>query len=41
MSLVLKLFDTDLLKFDVIENLADPVVSISWINEDKINSFPL
>ena len=33
MSYTLKLFDTELLKFDVIENLADPVVHILWLDD--------
>ena len=37
----LKLFDEDLLKFNVLENLADPVVEITWINENRINMLPI
>lgn len=32
MGYVLRIFDTELLKFDVIENIANPVVGITWIN---------
>lgn len=38
---LLKLFDEELLKFEVIENLADPVVKIIWKNEEKIQLMPL
>lgn len=38
---ILKLFDEDLLKFEVIENLADPVVKILWINEKQMNMLPI
>ncbi len=41
MSYTLKLFDMDLLRFTVLENLADPVVSIEWINEEKRELLPL
>ena len=41
MSYLLKLFDTELLKFKVVENLADPVVKIEWINEEKRQLLPL
>lgn len=41
MSYALKLFDTELLKFDVIENLADPVVHILWLDESKKELLPL
>lgn len=41
MEYILKLFDTELLKFKLIENLADPVLSITWINEGKKNLLPL
>ncbi len=37
----LKLFDTALLDFEVLENLADPVVSIHWMNESKKHLLPL
>ena len=37
----LKLFDTDLLRFKVVENLADPVVQIDWVNEEKRHLLPL
>ena len=38
---ILKLFDEDLSKFEVIENLADPVVKILWINEKQMNMLPI
>lgn len=41
MEYVLKLFDLDLLKFKIIENLSDPVLQITWINESKENLLPL
>ena len=41
MSYALKLYDTELLKFDVIENLADPVVHILWLDESKKELLPL
>ena len=41
MGYILKLFDTDLLKFDVIENLADPVLKITWMDESRKALFPL
>ena len=41
MEFILKLFDTDLLKFKLIENLSDPVLQITWINENKKNLLPL
>ena len=41
MSYALKLFGTELLKFDVIENLADPVVHILWLDESKKELLPL
>jgi len=41
MTYMLKLFDTDLIRFEVIENLADPVVKIDWINEDHRQLLPL
>lgn len=41
MSYLLKLFDTELLKFKVLENLSDPVVEIEWINEEKRQLLPL
>lgn len=37
----LKLYDTDLIKFNIVENLADPVVEIQWINEGKLSLLPL
>jgi len=41
MIYTLKLFDLSLLAFEVVENLADPVVRITWINEDKKQLLPL
>ncbi len=41
MEYILKLFDTSLLGFEVIENLADPVVRITWINEAYRELLPL
>lgn len=38
---ILKHFDDDLLKFEVLENLADPAVRIIWENEEKRKMFPL
>lgn len=38
---ILKLFDEELLKFEVVENLADPVVKIAWKNEEKNHLMPL
>ncbi len=37
----LKLFDTPILKYNILENLADPVIEITWINESKKNLLPL
>lgn len=36
----LKLYDNELLKFNIVENLADPVVEIQWIDKDKIDLLP-
>lgn len=41
MGYILKLFDNDLIRFEVLENLADPVVRISWINEENKALLPL
>ena len=41
MVYTLKLFDTNLLSFEVLENLADPVIRITWINEENKNLLPL
>lgn len=41
MVYTLKLFDTALLSFEVIENLADPVIRITWINEAERHLLPL
>ena len=40
MTYTLKLFDTDLLSFEVIENLADPVVQIVSMNDSKKHLLP-
>lgn len=41
MEYILKLFDTNLLKFKIIENLSDPVLQITWINEKKKQLLPI
>ncbi len=41
MEYVLKLFDTELIKFKIIENLSDPVLQITWINEKNKDFLPL
>ena len=41
MEYILKLFDVELMKFKIIENLADPVLQITWINEKKKHLLPL
>ena len=41
MEHILKLFDVDLIKFKIIENLSDPVLQITWINEKKKHLLPL
>jgi len=41
MEYILKLFDVELMKFRIIENLADPVLQITWINEKKKKLLPL
>lgn len=38
---VLKLFDEELLKFEVVENISNPVVRIEWINKDAESLLPL
>ena len=40
MSYFLKLFDDNLIEFEVVENLASPVIEILWINEDKKSLLP-
>ena len=40
MLYTLKLFDTNLLQFRVVENLAAPVVSITWVNEEQKHLLP-
>ena len=40
MEYFLKLFNTNLLKFKIIENLSDPVLQITWINEGKKHLLP-
>ena len=37
----LKLFDTTLLRFEVVENLSEPVVHITELNEEKKPLLPL
>lgn len=41
MSYELRLFDDVLLCFDVIENIADPVLHITWVNAEKKDFLPL
>ena len=41
MLYTLKLFDTSLFKFEVVENLADPVLKITWISENNKHLLPL
>lgn len=41
MDYSLKLFDTELLRFEVIDNIADPVVRITRVDESKNHLFPL
>ena len=41
MEYVLKLFNTNLIKFKIIENLSDPVLQIVWIDENKRDLLPL
>ena len=41
MVYTLKLFDTPLLSFEVVENLADPVIRVTWINEAERRLLPL
>lgn len=41
MEFVLKLFDTELIKFKILENLSDPVLQITWMNKEKKDLFPL
>ncbi len=41
MEYVLKLFDTELIKFKIIENLSDPVLQITWVNEKNKDLLPL
>ena len=40
MDYILKLFDKNLLKFRIIENLSDPVLKIIWINEKEKQLLP-
>lgn len=37
---ILKVFDEELLKFNVVENLSDPVVEIAWVNKPRISMLP-
>ena len=41
MSYVIKHADLPVLKFDIVENLADPVVEILWINQAKKKYLPI
>ncbi len=41
MIYTVKLYDTPLLRFEVLENLADPVVHIIWIDESQKHLLPL
>ena len=41
MEHILKLYNKNLLKFKIIENLSDPELKITWIDEDKKNLLPL
>ena len=41
MEYILKLFDVELIKFKIIENLSDPVLQITWTNEKKKHLLPL
>ena len=41
MASTLKLFDQDLLRFETVENLADPVVRIVWLDESRRALLPL
>ncbi len=41
MGYFLKLYDRPLLKFEVLENLADPVLRIDWIDEQCKNLLPI
>lgn len=36
----LKLYDKALINFDIVENLADPVLKIQWIDEKNIGLLP-
>ena len=38
---ILKLYDMELLHFDVVRNLAHPEVEITWIDQDKTHLLPL
>ena len=41
MPYTLKLYDRDLMTFEVVENLADPVVKITWMDKKNKNLLPL
>ena len=41
MAYILKLFDTELIKFEIIENLSDPVLKITWTNDGNKQLFPI
>lgn len=37
----LKLYDKELIKFNIVENLSDPVVEIQWVNDEYSKLLPL
>ena len=41
MTFTLKLYDTPLLSFHIVENLADPILHITWMNESMKYLLPL
>lgn len=41
MPLILKHFDTELLKFESTEDIRHPEIKILWINEDAKQLFPI
>ena len=41
MSYVIKHADIPVLKFDIVENLADPVVKILWVNKAQKKFLPI
>lgn len=40
MTYTLKLFDKSLLEFVVVENLADPIVNITWLDDSHKDLLP-